>query len=90
MRAVGLYPPGTYVALSTAELAVVVRRSPRPNQPFVVVISSPQGEVLTTPRLHDPAAAGTQIRASLAAAQINLHINHAHNLRLGAYAARLR
>lgn len=90
VRAVGLYPPGTYVALDTAELAVVVRRSVRPNQPFLVLISTPQGELLATPRLHDPAAAGTQIRASLAASQVHLHINHAHILRLGAYAARLR
>ncbi|MDT8990877.1 phosphodiesterase [Curvibacter sp. APW13] len=90
VRSVGLYPPGTYVALNTAELAVVVRRSPRPNQPFVVLISNPQGELLPAPRLHDPAASGTQIRASLAAAQMDLHINHAHILRLGAYAARLR
>jgi hypothetical protein len=90
VRAVGLYPPGTYVALDTAELAVVVRRSPRPNQPFVVLVSKPDGELLPTPRLHDPAAAGTQIRAAVAAAQVHLRINHSHILRLGAYAARLR
>lgn len=90
VRTVGLYPPGTYVALDSAELAVVVRRSPRPNQPFVVLISKPDGSLLPTPRLQDPAASGIQIRAAVAASQVNLRINHAHILRLGAYAARLR
>jgi hypothetical protein len=90
VRTVGLYPPGTYVALDSAELAVVVRRSPRPNQPFVVLISKPDGELLPAPRLQDPAASGIQIRAAVAASQVHLHINHAHILRLGAYAARLR
>lgn len=90
VRTVGLYPPGTYVALDTGELAVVVRRSPRPNQPFVVLISKPDGSLLPTPRLQDPAASGIQIRAAVAASQVNLRINHAHVLRLGAYAARLR
>jgi hypothetical protein len=90
VRAVGLYPPGTYVALDTAELGVVVRRSPRPNQPFLVLIGNAQSELLSAPRLHDPASSGTQVRASLAAAQVHLHLNHAHILRLGAYAARLR
>ncbi len=90
VHAVGLYPPGTYVALDTAELAVVVRRSPRPNQPFVVLVSQPDGALLPTPRLQDPAASGVQIRAAVAAAQVHLPIHHAHILRLGAYAARLR
>lgn len=90
VRTVGLYPPGTFVALDSAELAVVVRRSPRPNQPFVVLISKPNGDLLATPRLLDPAAYGVQIRAAVAAAQVNLPIHHAHILRLGAYAARLR
>ena len=53
-----------------AELAVVVRRSPRPNQPFVVLISKPDGELLPTPRLQDPAASGIQIRAAVAASVI--------------------
>ena len=90
VRAVGLYPPGTYVALDTAELGVVVRRSKRPNQPFLVLIGNAQSELLAAPRLHDPASSGTQVRASLAASQVHLHLNHAHILRLGAYAARLR
>lgn len=90
VRAVGLYPPGTYVALDTGELAVVVRRSPRPQQPFVVLIGKPDGELHPAPRLHDPASAGTQVKVSLAAAQVRLRINHAHMLQLGAYAARLR
>jgi HD-GYP domain-containing protein (c-di-GMP phosphodiesterase class II) len=90
VHAVGLYPPGTYVALDTAEMAVVVRRSPRPNQPFVVLISQANGELLPIPRLQDPAALGVQIRAAVAAAQVHLPIHHAHILRLGAYAARLR
>lgn len=89
VRSVGLYPPGTYVALDTGELAVVVRRSARPDQPYVVLISQSDGELHPAPRLHDPYSAGTQIKVSLAAAQVHLRINHAQMLQLGAFAARM-
>ncbi|MGQ0709481.1 MAG: HD-GYP domain-containing protein [Rhodoferax sp.] len=89
VRSVGLYPPGTYVALDTGELAVVVRRSARPDRPYVVLISQSDGELHPAPRLHDPASAGTEIKVSLAAAQVRLRINHAQMLQLGAFAVRM-
>ena len=51
VRAVGLYPPGTYVRLDNDELAIVVRRSEKTNQPYVAILGRSNGELLQTPRL---------------------------------------
>ena len=59
VRAVGLCPPGTYVRLDNDELGVVVRRSIKSNQPFVVVVGKPGGELENNPRLHSTAEAYT-------------------------------
>ena len=65
LKAVGLCPPGTYVRLDNDELAVVVRRSAKSNQPFVVVVGKPDGEMAATPRLHSTAEAYPRIRSAL-------------------------
>jgi hypothetical protein len=86
VRAVGLCPPGTYVRMDSDELAVVLRRSSRPNQPFVAIVGRPNGDMLHMPRLHATAESTPHIRAALPASSVRTHLNHFHILQLGAHA----
>jgi len=86
VRAVGLCPPGTYVRMDNDELAVVVRRSLKTNQPFVVIIAKGTGELLHNPRLHATSEAPPRIRAALPSAAVRTPLNHFYLLQLGSQA----
>jgi hypothetical protein len=86
VSAIGMCPPGTYVRMDNDELAVVLRRSKLPNQPYVAVVGQSNGELLPTPRLHNTAEGPPAIRSALAASTMRAHINHFHILRLGVHA----
>jgi HD-GYP domain-containing protein (c-di-GMP phosphodiesterase class II) len=87
VRAVGLCPPGTYVRLEDSTLAVVMRRSEKPNLPHVAIVTGAAGEVLAQPRLHRTTKGRPAIQAALAASLVRLRLNHHLILQLGAYAA---
>ncbi len=87
IRAVGLCPPGTFVRLDNEEVAVVMRRSSKPNHPHVAIVLNENGQLSGQPRLHRTAHGSPQIRAALAAAMVRVRLNHHLILRLGAYAA---
>ena len=86
VRAVGLCPPGTYVRLDSDELAVVLRRSEQHNHPYVAIIGTANGDLVSTPRLHSTAERSPQIRTALSASTVRARLNHYHILRLSAYA----
>jgi len=88
VRTVGLCPPGTYVRLDNNEVAVVLRRSGKPNHPHVAIVIDSRGETLGQPQLHRTAEASPKIQAALAAASVQSRLNHHLVLQLGAYAAR--
>lgn len=87
VRTVGLCPPGTYVRLDDKEVAVVMRRSETPNQPFVAIVINQAGLLLNPPRLHRTANGGPGIKAALSATAVPERLNHHLILQLGAYAA---
>jgi hypothetical protein len=87
VRAVGLCPPGTFVRLDNEEVAVVMRRSDKPNHPHVAIVLDENGLLSGRPRLHRTAHGSPQIRSALAAAMVRVRLNHHLILRLGAYAA---
>jgi HD-GYP domain-containing protein (c-di-GMP phosphodiesterase class II) len=87
VRAVGLCPPGTYVRMEDSTLAVVMRRSAKPNLPHVAIVTGTNGEVLPQPRLHRTATGRPAIQAALASSLVRLRLNHHLVLQLGAYAA---
>jgi len=87
VRAVGLCPPGTYVRMEDSTLAVVMRRSDKPNLPHVAIVTSTNGEVLPQPRLHRTATGRPAIQAALSSSLVRLRLNHHLILQLGAYAA---
>ncbi len=86
VRAVGLCPPGTFVRLDNEEVAVVMRRSSKPNHPHVAIVLNEAGLMVGQPRLHRTAHGSPQIHSALAAALVRVRLNHHLILRLGAYA----
>ena len=87
VRAVGLCPPGTFVRLDNGEIAVVMRRSAKPNHPHVAIVLRETGQLVGQPRLHRTAQGGPLISSSLAASSVRVRLNHHLILQLGAYAA---
>lgn len=53
LRAVGLYPPGSFVELLSGEIGIVVARGRRANVPYVASLVSASGSVLGVPALRD-------------------------------------
>lgn len=84
VRTVGLCPPGSYVRLEDGALAVVMRRSGKPHQPDVALVTRPDGEMLPSPRLHRPAEQRPGIQAALTSAVVRLRLNHHRLLQLTA------
>ncbi|MES2880117.1 MAG: HD domain-containing phosphohydrolase [Pseudomonadota bacterium] len=87
INVVGLCPPGTYVLLDNQQVAVVMRRSNTPNQPFVAIVLNEAGGVLNPPRLHRTFHGKPGIKSALAGSAVREHLNHHLILQLGAYAA---
>ncbi|MEI8169886.1 MAG: HD domain-containing phosphohydrolase [Rhodoferax sp.] len=87
VRAVGLCPPGTYVRLDSKEVAVVMRRSSKPNMPHVAIVINEAGMLMNPPRLHRTANGSPGIKSALAASMVRERLNHHLILQLGAYAA---
>lgn len=87
VRAVGLCPPGTYVRLDNQEIAVVMRRSHKPNLPHVAIVINTQGALMNPPRLHRTLHGSPTIKAALAASAVRERLNHYLILQLGVYAA---
>jgi len=88
VRAVGLCPPGTYVRLEDNTLAVVMRRSAKPNLPHVAVVTGTDGQVLPQPRLHRTINGRPAIQAALSTSVVRLlRLNHHLILQLAARAA---
>jgi HD-GYP domain-containing protein (c-di-GMP phosphodiesterase class II) len=84
VRAVGLCPPGSYVRMEDGSMAVVMRRSGKPHQPDVALVTRPDGEMLSSPRLHHPAERRPGIQSALASAVVRLRLNHHRLLQLTA------
>ena len=64
LSAVGMYPPGSLVALASGELAVVLRRTSVASQPLVKVLKTGRGKLLDRPRRRltsEPAHAITRL-----------------------------
>jgi hypothetical protein len=53
LRAVGLYPPGSFVELACGEIGIVVARGRRANVPYVAALVSASGNVIAEPALRD-------------------------------------
>ncbi len=88
VRVVGMYPPGTYVRLESAAVAVVMRRTAQSGSPHVAIVVDEDGQPIARPQLHRTAVSGSKIASALAASALNLRINHHLILQMGAHASR--
>ena len=53
VKALGLYPPGTLVALNNDEVGVVCRRGAHPSSPWVATLLSAAGNPVAEPLIRD-------------------------------------
>lgn len=53
LKAVGLYPPGSFVELASGETGIVIGRGRRANLPLVAALVAPSGAPMGTPALRD-------------------------------------
>lgn len=76
LKAVGLYPPGSFVELVSGELGIVVARGRRANLPYVASLVSPAGTPLGEPALRDTIDRRYAVRAAVAPAQVRVRPPH--------------
>lgn len=88
IRSVGLFPPGVFVALSTKETAVVLRRTSDIHHPLVAKLLDERKIPLRQPELAQTNAQTLRISHALPSAEVNLQVDHRTMVRLGMYAAR--
>lgn len=86
LRAVGRFPPGSFVRLQSGEVAVVVQNGERSEAPAVAVLRDSEGVVLKQPRLR---AVATEIRESLSYEQAALPHGYLRLLQIGVRARRV-
>ncbi|MFM1980238.1 MAG: hypothetical protein RLZ68_1503 [Pseudomonadota bacterium] len=85
VKVVGMCPPGTFVRLDTAEVAVVVKRSSQANQPLVAIVTNAEGELLRIPRLHATAQAYPRINQALGAGVVRAPLSHYFILQMSSH-----
>ncbi len=88
LRAVGVVPPGSFVALDNGETAVVIARGADNNLPDVAVLGKSAAPPLREPRLHRTITGKPLIRAPLAHAQTDLPYDYVRLLQIGVRARR--
>lgn len=87
LRAVGICPPGTFVRLEDQRIAVVLRRSEQPGNPWVAPVLDPEDHPVIDPALVNTAYEGCGIEAALVTKTVRVRLNHVRLLQLAAQAA---
>jgi hypothetical protein len=82
VKALSMYPPGSYVRLANSEIAVVVRRGARVDQPHVVSIIAPNGRPLPVPLARDTAQPRHEIKAAVRTNEVRVPLDHGQVLAL--------
>lgn len=76
LKAVGLYPPGSFVELASGEIGIVVARGSRANRPFVGSLVAASGQALGEPALRDTGDPRHAVKAAVAAAAVRVRPPH--------------
>jgi hypothetical protein len=74
IKVLGIYPPGTLVRLASREVAVVLRRGKRADQPQALAVLREDGMPHTTPRLRDTAFPDHKVAASMTRSALKLRL----------------
>lgn len=82
LRAVGLYPPGSFVELANGELGLVVARGERANVPQVASLVHPAGHALGEPALRDTRDRRYSVKGAVPRQRVKVRPVHARLLAL--------
>ena len=82
LKGLGLYPPGSFVALASGEKGIVVGRGKGPSQPEVASLIGSSGMAVTDPVLRDCSDPRWQVKAALTADDVRVIPIHAKVLAL--------
>ena len=76
LKAVGLYPPGSFVELNSGEVGIVLARGRRANLPFVAVLVSASGSPLGEPALRDTLDQRYTVKAAVPPSAVKVRPPH--------------
>ena len=76
LKAVGLYPPASFVELASGEIGIVVARGQRVNLPFVASLVSAGGIALGEPTLRDTIDSRYAVRGAVASHLVKVRPPH--------------
>lgn len=76
IKALGIYPPGSFVELATGEVGVVVSRGKRANLPLVASLVTPSGAPLGEPVLRDTMTPRYAVRHAVVATRVKVRPTH--------------
>lgn len=83
IKGVGIYPPGSYVRLASTEIALVLRRGLRANEPKVASIISRNGTPLGDPLVRDIRQKAFEITGGVPPHDVKIRLNLQKLLQLG-------
>lgn len=83
IKGVGIYPPGSYVRLASTEIAIVLRRGLRANEPKVASIISRNGTPLGEPSMRDIRQKAFEITGGVPPHDVKIRLNLQKLLQLG-------
>ena len=87
LRTVGICPPDTFVRLNDERVAVVLRRSAQPGEPWVAAVLDASGHPVVEPELVHTGDEGVGIEAALVTRTVRVRLNHPRLLQLSRMAA---
>lgn len=76
LRALGLYPPGSFVRLASGEIGVVIRRGGKAHTPVVACVRRADGAVISQPIARDTNERLHAVQRSLSADEVNIRLDH--------------
>ena len=82
LRSVGICPPGSFVRLEDDRIAVVLRRSGRPAEPWVATVMEARGLPVLEPELINTGTDGLGIAEALVSQTVRVRLNHSRLLQL--------
>lgn len=82
IRAMGMYPPGSFVELASGERGIVFARGARANQPLVAALVGVSGAALGEPLLRDTAEPRHAVRSAVAPGSVRVVPPHERVLAL--------
>lgn len=82
LKAVGLYPPGSFVELASGELGIVISRGRRANLPVVACLVTPSGSAMGEPALRDTVEQRFAVKGAVGVTTVKVRPVHTRVLAL--------